>query len=860
MLGLAVRNLTARKLRALSTALAVFFGVSMVAGTLMLSDSVNRTFDEVFAETTAGIDVTVRARVEVEGEFGEGPVSGVDALLLDRVRSVDGVETAAGAIGDPTIAILDENGDRIGPPQGGPPHIAISELPAPFESLRYVEGAPPASADQVAVDSIAAEEEGFEVGDRVTIAGPAGAREYEISGIPEFGGGAPLGGATLAQFTLGEAQRLTGKQGRFDEIDVEAAEGTSPGDLARSVAAALPANVEVRTGEQTAADDAQTIKEGFSFLTTALLIFAGIAVFVGAFLIFNTFSITVAQRVRDFAMMRTLGASARQVLVSVLAEAVLIGLLASALGIAGGVGFVQLLIGLFSALGFELGTSGLALSSGTVAIAFAVGVGATLLSAMVPGLRATRVAPLEALREGAGAEVGTRRRGGVARTAAAVALTVGGVSLVLLGLFAAGEFGTALWMMGAGLVLLFVGVAMLGGGFVRPIASFLGWPIERLRGVTGRLARENAQRHPARTATTAAALMIGVALVVSVGVLAESIRASIDDTLDRQFAGDVAILNTDGFSPIPSAVADEMRGVDGVGAVSPIARQPARVEGNGEEIQLFGIEPGSVGEVANLDWTDGSDEVLARLGRDGALVEEGWAEDNDVAVGDRLELTGTRGDRIAVTVEGSVRDRAGLIVDTVAIPHRTLRAELGARDDILTLVDFAPGADPDGTRKRIDRLLESRFPNAEARSQQQLKEDQAADIDELLTLIYAMLGLSVIVSVFGVVNTLSLTILERTRELAMLRAIGTSRSQVRRMIRYESVITALLGAIVGAVIGLGLGVAAVEALKDEGLILSIPISLPLTVLALGVAIGILAAIRPARRASRLNVIESLQYE
>jgi putative ABC transport system permease protein len=860
LLGLAVRNLTARKLRALSTALAVFFGVSMVAGTLMLSDSVNRTFDEVFAETTAGIDVTVRPRVEVEGEFGEGPVSGLDASLLDRVRGVDGVESAEGSIGDPTITILDENGDRIGPPQGGPPHIAVSELPAPFESLRYVEGAPPSSPNQVAIDSIAAEEEGFEVGDRVLITGPAGARRYEISGIPEFGGGTPLGGATLAQFTLGEAQRLTGKRGRFDEIDVEAAEGTSPDDLAAAVAAAMPANVEVRTGAQTAEEDASDIKEGFSFLTTALLIFAGIAVFVGAFLIFNTFSITVAQRVRDFAMMRTLGASARQVLASVLAEAVLIGALASALGIAGGVGFVQLIIGLFSALGFELGTSGLALSGGTVAVAFAVGIGATLLSALVPGLRATRVAPLEALREGAGAQLGAGRRGGIARAAIAGALSIAGVAAVLVGLFAAGEFGTALWMMGAGLVLLFVGVAMLGGGFVRPIASVLGWPIERLRGVTGHLARENAQRHPARTATTAAALMIGVALVVSVGVLAESIRASIDDTLDRQFAGDVAIVNTDGFSPIPSAVAGEVREVEGVGAVSPIARVPARLDDDGDEIMLTGFEPATVADVANLDWAEGSDDVLADLGRSGALVEEGWAKDNDVGVGDRLELTGTGGDRIEVTVEGSVNDRPGLIVDTVAVSRRTVRARLGARDDIITFVGFTPEADPEATRKRIDRLLESRFPNAEARSQQELKDDQAADIDQLLTLIYAMLGLSVIVSVFGVVNTLSLTILERTRELAMLRAIGTSRSQVRRMIRYESVITALLGAIVGAAIGLGLGVAAVEALKDEGLILSIPVSLPVIVLVLGIVIGILAAIRPARRASRLNVIESLQYE
>ena len=860
MIALAFRNLTARKLRAVSTALAVFFGVSMVAGTLMLSDSVNRTFDEVFAETTSGIDVTVRPRVEVEGDFGEGPVAGLDDSLLDTVREVDGVESAEGTLGDPRIAILDENGDRIGPPEGGPPHIALSKVPEPFESLNYVQGEPPSGAGEVGIDSAAAEDEGFEVGDRVRIVGPAGAKRYEISGIAEFGDGTSLGGASLAQFTLPEAQRLTDKQGRFDEIDVEAAEGTSPDELASTIEAGLPGDVDVRTGEQTAEEDAGDIKEGFSFLTTALLIFAGIAVFVGAFLIFNTFSITVAQRVRDFAMMRTLGASARQVMVAVLAEAVLIGVLASALGIAGGVGFVQLLVALFSALGFDLGTSGLALSGGTVAIAFAVGIGATVVSALFPGIRATRVSPLEALREGAGAHTGAQRRSGVIRTVIATTMIVGGAAIVLVGLFASGGFGSALVLMGAGLVLLFIGVAMLGGRFARPMASVLGWPIERLRGVTGHLARENVQRHPNRTATTAAALMIGVALVVSVGVLAESVRASISETLDRQFAGDLAILNTDGFSPIPSRIADEVADVDGVGPVSPIARLPARVDTNGDEVPLAGIDPATVGEVVNLDWVDGSDAVLGELGPTGVIAEEGWAEDNGVSVGDRLDVTGTGGEEIEVGVDGIVRDQPGLIVESLALPRQTLRTELGARDDVLTFVSFAPGADPDATRAKIDELLSSRFPNAEARSQQELKDEQENDINQLLTLIYAMLGLSVIVSVFGVVNTLSLTILERTRELAMLRAIGTSRSQVRRMIRYESIVTALLGAVIGTVIGLGLGIGAVEALKEEGLVLSIPVSLPIVVIVLGIAIGVLAAIRPARRASRLEVVEGLQYE
>ena len=405
MFSLAIRNFSARKLRALSTAAAVFFGVAMIAGTLMLTASVNNSFDDIFAEVNEGIDVTVRPKVAVEGEFGTSFARALPETLVEDVRAVEGVDLAVGAIGDDTITIVDEDGDRIGPPQGGPPHIAISRLPedAPFQSFTIVDGAHPAADGEVAIDSITAESEGYEVGDTIRVTGAAGERDYTVAGIGEFGSGTPLGGASLVEFTLAEAQRLTGKRGRVDEIDATAAEGTTAAELATAISAALPADeVEVRTGEQTAEEDAGDIQEGFGFLSTALLVFAGIAVFVGAFLIFNTFSITVAQRMREFAMLRTLGASSRQVMAAVLTEAALVGLLASLLGIAGGFGFVELIKGLFKAMGFELPTSGLALEASTVAIAIAVGVLTTMVAALNPALRATRVAPLEALVESAG--------------------------------------------------------------------------------------------------------------------------------------------------------------------------------------------------------------------------------------------------------------------------------------------------------------------------------------------------------------------------------------------------------------------------------------------------------------------------
>jgi len=858
MLGLAVRNFSARKFRALSTALAVFFGVAMVAGTLLLTESVNRSFDELFGEVNAEIDVTVRSHVEVEGEFGAPPPP-FGASVLRRVRDIDGVATAEGIIADPTISILDDEGERIGP-QMGPPHIAASVVEAEqFQSLTVIDGEEPAGPDEVAIDETSAEDGQFEVGDQVRITGAAGAKDYTLVGITEFGSGTSLGGASLALFTLPEAQRLTDKQGQYDEIDIVAEEAVSEQELARTVAARVGGGFDVRTGGQTADEDAGDIQEGFGFLSTALLVFAGIAVFVGGFLIFNTFSITIAQRVREFAMLRTLGASARQVMVAVLAEAALIGLLASALGIAGGFGFVELVKSLFEAMGFDLPVSSLRLELSMVLIAGAVGLGTTVLSALVPALRATRVAPLEALRESGGSLESAERTGRRRATIAAI-LTLLGVVLIGLGLFAGGEVEAVLSQLGLGLVFLFVGLAMLGGRFVPPLASAIGWPIQRLRGVTGRLARENSQRHPGRTATTAAALMIGVALVVFVGVFSSSLKASITETLDKQFAGDVSILNKDGFSPIPARVSEEVAAIDGVGVVSPLASVPARIDPLDEEILLAGLEPMGLNEITNLDWVEGSDDTLTELGATGALIEDGWAEDNDVAVGDRIEVIGPGGDVVAATVAGSVRDAAGLFVQTVALPRATVRDEFGTRDDFMSLIGFAPGADAEATRARIETLVEERFPNTEVQDQEELKASQSAQIDQIVMLIYVLLGLSVIVSVFGIVNTLALTILERTRELGMLRAIGTSRRQVRRMVRYESVINALLGTVVGTVIGLLLAAAAVTALEDEGLILSIPVGLPIVVLIAAIGLGVLAAIGPARRTSRLNVIEALQYE
>ena len=859
MFGLALRGLASRKLRAALTALAIMLGVAMVAGTFMLKGSVDKAFDDIFAEANAGIDVTVQPKSAFDTGF-DLPESGaaLPESLVGKVEGVDGVEKASGGISDSTsIAILDENGDRIGPAGGGPPQIAQSIQPEPFNPFTWVEGSAPATDREVGIDSITADEEDYEVGQKITISGVRGAKQYTLSGIGRFGSGVPLGGASFALFTLPEAQAVTGKVGELDNIDVEASGGVTPDELSTRLNADLPRDIEAKTGAEDAAQQSADIKDGFSFLTTFLLVFAGISVFVGAFLIFNTFSITVAQRTREFGMLRTLGASSRQVLATVFSEALLLGIIASIIGIVAGLGFVALVTGAFKAMGFELPQSGIVINAPSIVVPLIVGIVSTLLSSIVPALRATRVTPLEALRDDAqGRDRPSRRRVWVAR-----ALVLLGILAIAGGLFGTSSFGSALPLLGLGLILLFVGIAMLAGTLVTPLASAVGRPIERLRGVTGRLARENTLRNPSRTATTSAALMIGVALVVFAAVFASSATKSVGDALDETFAGDLIIANTDGFSPISPDIARQVAKVDGVEAVSPISGAPAEVElSTSKQTLLTGLDPATLTQVAKLDWVDGDDATLTGLGADQAIVESKWAEDNGVSVGDTVTLKTTTGEEIPVRVEGSIRDRVQLLVSSIALPIDTLRERFDARQDFADLVGFASGADAEATRDRVDRLIESRFPQAEARNQQEFKQQQEEGINQLLALIYVLLALSVIVSLFGVVNTLVLTIYERTREIGMLRAIGASKSQIRRMVRYESLITAMIGALIGAVIGLLIAVAAVEALKDDGLVLGIPVvGIVFVLIAAGIA-GVIAGIWPARRASKIEVMEALQYE
>jgi putative ABC transport system permease protein len=611
----------------------------------------------------------------------------------------------------------------------------------------------------------------------------------------------------------------------------------------------------VKTGAQDAKDQADDIQNGLGFLNTLLLAFAGIALFVGAFIIFNTFSITVAQRTTEFGLLRTLGASRPQILRSVVLEALIIGFGASILGLFAGILAAKGITALFKGFGIDLPSQGTVLLTRTIVVSLLVGTVVTVIAGLFPARRATRVPPLAALRH----DVMATGRAGHRRTVLAWSLTIGGVLLLALGLFVASGAAGVLGLMAIGAISIFLGVALLSNRLVPPIASAIGWPLERLRGVAGRLARENAERNPSRTAVTAAALMIGLALVTFVTVLAAGLRASINDTVDKSFAGDLVLVNKDGFSPIPAEAGRATARVPGVAAVSPINSSAGHVKGVSGNTTVMGIDPRTFTRVWKPEVKKGPDSVFDSLGPRDAVLVDGWAKSHHFSLGERLSIETPAGSRIVLTVRGTVENK-GNIFNNVTTTDTTVTRDFRQRDDAVDLIKTVPGADVKGVQARIDKVLETRFPIVESQDQKQYKDQIASQVNKLLALVYALLSLSIIVSLFGIVNTLVLSIHERTRELGMMRAIGTSRRQVRRIVRYESLITALIGGVLGLAIGLLLGAMTTVALSDQGFTLQIPVASLIVFLVLAALAGVLAAIPPARRASRLDVLEALAYE
>ena len=850
MRKVALRGLRARPLRTSLTAMSVVLGVAMISGTYVLTDTINKSFSEVFSQANQGTDVVV-VPGSVDEDFDTDAAPLKEALLL-RVRAVDGVATAAGGIqGDVTMRNAD--GEEI----GGATTFVLSQQPGPLDAFRYVSGRSPRAAGEVALSAKAFRDERLKLGDTVTIVGREGAQPFRLVGSATFGDVDTVAGFPAAVVTLATAQALTGRRGEVDTISIAAEDGIAPARLRAAVAGALQGErVEVRTGAQDAAQQTADLEDSFGFIRTALLVFGGIALFVGAFVIYNTFTITVAQRTRELALLRTLGASRRQVLRSVVLEAGLIGLLASLLGLLGGLLLAPGLRGLMKAVGADLPATASVIATRTIVVALVVGVLVTVLASLVPALRATRIAPIIALREGLTAEP----RSGRGRIAIAALLCVAGAGILGYGLFGGASGSGAAATLGGGAVAVFLGVALFSPQLVRPLAWVIGAPMQRWAGVSGRLARENATRNPARTAVTAAALMIGVALVAFVSIFAAGLRGSIDGAVDRAFTGDLSVVHKS-FGSTPPALADAVARMPGVAAVSSLRFAEAKVVGEKETTGVSGIDPATLAQTYRLKWKQGSDAVLATLQDDGVLVDSGYAGPMP-AIGERLEMLTPAGKRVTYTVRGLLDEGSdfGLLGGGLVVSNERMAADFNERSDQFVFMSFAAGASAATTRAAVDRLVATRFPDHETQDREQVKQEQAGQVNQLLYLIYALLALSVIVSLFGIVNTLALSIFERTRELGLLRAVGTSRRQLKRIVRLEAVITSLIGASLGLVLGVLFALAISRPLEEEGFRLTFPVGTLVLLLAAAAAAGMLASLWPARRAARLDVLQALAYE
>jgi putative ABC transport system permease protein len=857
MLALVLRGFMQRKLRVLLTGIAIALGVALMAGTYILTDTINNSFAGIFKTANAGHDVVVTP-TESLGRNVSSEVSPINEGTLARVRSVPGVAEASGEIFS-VGTFLDVHGKRL--TTGGAPAFVASVAPKRFESFSPIAGRFPANANELAIDQATAERASLKLGEQMQVAGSVPAKRYTIVGIVKFAGSQSFGGAGSALLTLPEAQRIVGEQGQYDRLDVAAEPGVTSTELRDRIRAVLPRTVEVRTGTEQAAKQTSDLESNLSFLRTFLLVFAYVSLFVGAFIIFNTFSITVAQRTREFGLLRTLGASRRQILRSVVFEGVLLGVGGSLLGLLGGIALAPALDQLFKAFGADLPDSGTVLQARTVIVSLLVGTSVTLLAGMMPALRATRVPPIAALREGV--EIPPRTPITRGRHAVKILLALVVIRLVVA-IIEGDGVGTIAIVVVVGLVVMYIRLRQRKHGrryrvvpaLARAIGVLVSW-----RGITGRLARENAIRQPGRTMVTAAALTVGLALVTFVAVLAAGTKASIDKAVSRSFAGDLIVENSQAGNQqgIPALVAPALRRVPGVASATPIAFTVARLRGASSNSSVTAVDPSTFGSVYRIEWKQGSPATLLSLGNMGTIVTKAYASSQHLKVGQTISLLTPSERHILLTVRGIVADNARLL-GNLTIARSLARSAFGQREDALVFVSYAPGVGNEQVQPVVNRLLAAQFPQTKSRTAAQFKQDQANQINTLLTLIYVLLALSVIVSLFGIVNTLILSIYERTRELGMMRAIGTSRRQVRQMIRYESIITALIGGVFGIVIGVIGAVIASFALSGSGFVLSIPVGTLVVLLVISALAGVIAAQAPARRAARLDMLQALAGE
>ena len=840
MRRVALKGLLGRKTRASLTALAIVLGVAMVSGTFVLTDTINRAFHTIFSSSYARTDLVISGKDRVTGSASGNAV--LPASLVASVQRLPDVGEAKGTILNFTgnsdqVKLLDRDGKVIGSSDNPRFGFGIDPDAQKFSPFQLKAGQWASGEHEVVIDADTAAKQHFSPGDTIRVSGTGPVRPFKVVGVTRFGDLNSLGGATVAIFTVPTARELLDKHG-FDSISVVAKPGVAPQYLSREIDRILPATAQVKTGAQQAQADDKDIAEFLNFIRIFLLAFGGIALFVGAFVISNTLSITVAQRTREFATLRTLGASRRQVLRSVVLESTVLGLAASVVGLGLGVGLAKGLSWLLDALGLSLPQTALVFAPRTAVVALLVGTGVTVLASLVPAFRATRVAPIAAVREGA-TVTGSRGRGRL------IGLACGLVGLILLAATAAGS--GRLLALAAGTLLVFVGMAAIAPRLVPSLVAVVGYPGERLGGFAGALAKRNAIRNRGRTASTAAALMIGLALVTFVAVLAQGLVGSDKDAVRKQLAADYVVQPGDGSETV--SIAAE-RAVSRAGGTASGVRFDRALVGKGN-VNVNGVDPNVVRGL-HFHWTQGSDATIGSLGTGGAIVRKSFAKDHHLGVGRSFILETPAGKRVHLTVAG-IYDPPELdqVPGEVVISQGTFDRSFPRPQDEFVLVT--------GSSKRRLQAALTPYAGTKVMTREEFVTDRSAFVGKLLNLVYVLLALSVLVSVFGMVNTLVLSVFERTREFGMLRAVGMTRRQARRMVRNESIITALIGAAIGLPLGLGLAAVVIHRI-GSGITYQLPIGSLIAFVVVAITVGIGAAVIPAKRVSRLNALTALHYE
>ena len=852
MLKVTLRGLMAHKVRLIATAVSVLLGVAFMSGTQVLTSSVSASFDKVFADVYASIDVVVRSTNEVDTPFGPERTR-ISEAVLPTLVGVPGVEAAEGQVVG-QIRVLDKDNQPLVTAQG-PPNFGLNWLTSPaLNGWTIVDGAPPVAANDIVLDAKSAKDGKYAVGDTVNVSVTNGVQPFKVVGIAKFGKLETWGGAQAALFATSTIQTLVGEPGMYDWISVAGQNNESQTQLSGEISKVIPPGTEAITGAEFTEESQSAFQKIIGIFSTFLLVFALIALFVGSFIIYNTFSIIVAQRTKELALLRALGASRGQVLRSIILEALFVGLIASIIGVGFGILLAIGLNKLMQSIGFSGPDTPIVLPPVAILVSLLVGTFITLVSALFPARRAATVPPIAAMRDVAVDRTGASRL----RVAFGLILLALGAFMLWFGLN--GNSDSGLQIIGGGAFFVFIALTVIGPVIATPFASVLGWPLQKASRITGRLARENAMRNPRRTSTTASALMIGIGLVGFIAVTAQSVKASTVDAINQSVTGQY-VVTTESFGPtaLPQSMAAELDAVTGVRVAAGVSATFANINDSGKII--LAVDPDAISEVIDFDDVDGS---FASLGVGEIAASEKLAEEKQLKIGDPVQLVFIQGGTTTLTL-GSIYKTEfpiqgpGWIISTDQF-NTLVPPSQQTFLSIYIKLDDTSSAGVDAALPGLKAVTDT-VPGAKLQNLEEYKKAQTDQVNQFLQIVYVLLALALIIAIVGVVNTLLLSVYERTRELGLLRAVGMSRRQVRSTIRLESVIISLMGTLIGLVIGIIFGWALVTALVDEGITsFAIPWSQLFIIVIIAILAGVGAALYPARRAARLDVLRAISSD